>query len=181
MKVELTPADIAALEAKHRQNRDRRVCDRIRCVLLSAQGWPTAMIAQSQLIHETTVLRHLTDYLSTGKMSSDNGGSLEYLNAGQSAELRHLLTDTLHITTASITSLVRDRFGVRYSIPGMNKWLHRNGFTWKKPSGIHHKFCPEKQQQFVKHYETLKQAAGDSEPILFMDAVCAGRPVEIKG
>lgn len=171
MNVKLTSAQIASLEAQHRQSRDRRVCDRIRCVLLSAQGWSPAMIAQSQLIHETTVLRHLSDYLSDGKLTSDNGGSLEHLTPGESAELRQLLTDTIHITTASIVSLVHDRFGVRYSIPGMNKWLHRNGFTWKKPSGIPHKFCPEQQQQFMTHYEALKQAAGDSDPILFMDAV----------
>lgn len=71
---ELSPKQIAALEAQHRQSRDRRVCDRIRCVLLSAQGWSTAMIAHSQLIHETTVLRHIADYLDEDKLTSDNGG-----------------------------------------------------------------------------------------------------------
>ncbi|WP_391575284.1 helix-turn-helix domain-containing protein, partial [Serratia ficaria] len=66
MNIRLSPEQIAALEAQHRHSRDRRVCDRIRCVLLSAQGWSTTMIAQSQLIHETTVLRHIADYLDEG-------------------------------------------------------------------------------------------------------------------
>ena len=171
MNVELSPEQIKALEALHRQSRDRRVCDRIRCVLLSAQGWSTTMIAQSQLIHETTVLRHIADYLDDGKLTSENGGSQEHLSAAQSAELTCLLTDNVHVTTASIVALVRERFGVSYSVPGMNRWLHRNGFTYKKPSGVPHKFSEEKQQQFIDKYEALKLTAGDKEPILFMDAV----------
>ncbi|HEM7931861.1 TPA: hypothetical protein U2L63_003367 [Citrobacter braakii] len=55
-------------------------------MLLSAQGWSPAMIVQSQLIHETTVLRHLSDYLSDGKLTSDNGGSQEHLSSGESTE-----------------------------------------------------------------------------------------------
>lgn len=171
MNIRLSSEQIAALEAQHRQSRDRRVCDRIRCVLLSAQGWSTAIIAQSQLIHETTVLRHIADYLDEDKLTSDNGGSQEHLSSVHSAELICLLTADVHVTTASIVALVRERFGVSYSIPGMNKWLHRNGFSWKKPTSVPHKFNEEKQQQFMGEYEALKLAAGDNEPILFMDAV----------
>lgn len=168
MNVELSPEQIKALEALHRQSRD---CDRIRCVLLSAQGWSTTMIAQSQLIHVTTVLRHIADYLDEGKLTSENGGSQEHFSSAQSAELTCFLTDNVHVTTTSIVALVGERFGVSYSVPGMNKWLHRNGFTYKKPSGIPHKFSEEKQQQFIDKYEALKLTAGDKEPILFMDAV----------
>lgn len=62
MKVELTTEQKVALESLQRQSRDHHVRDRIRCVLLSSEGWSTAMIAQSQRIHETTVLRHISDY-----------------------------------------------------------------------------------------------------------------------
>lgn len=52
----------------------------------------------------------------------------------------------------------------------MNKWLHRNGFTYKKPSGVPHKFSEEKQRQFIEYYKELKTTVGD-EPILFIDGV----------
>lgn len=52
----------------------------------------------------------------------------------------------------------------------MNKWLHRNGFTYKKPSGVPHKFREEKQRQFIEYYKELKTTVGD-EPILFIDGV----------
>ena len=88
------------------------------------------MIAQSQLIHETTVLRHIADYLDEGKLTTENGGSREHLSSVHSAELICLLTADVYMTTASIVALVRERFGVSYTIAGMNKWLHRNGFSW---------------------------------------------------
>lgn len=171
MNIELTIEQKRALEAQHRKCRDRRVCDRIRCVLLSAQGWSAAVIAQSQLIHETTVLRHIADYLGDGKLAPKNGGSQEHLSSEQSAELKQHLTDNTLVTTTSIVAHVKERYNVCYSIPGMNKWLHRNGFSYKKPTGVPHKFDAEKQQQFVKKYAELKQSAGNNVPILFMDAV----------
>ncbi|HEM7134304.1 TPA: hypothetical protein U2I51_003813 [Providencia rettgeri] len=94
MNIELTIEQKCALEAQHCKCRDRRVCDRLRCVLLSAQGWSTAMIAQSQLIHETIVLRHIADYLGDGKLTPKNGGSQGHLSSEQSAELEQYLTDS---------------------------------------------------------------------------------------
>ena len=71
MNAKLSPELIADLKALHQQSRDLHACNRIRYVLLSAQDWSTAMIAQSQLIHETTVLRHIADYLLQYKSEPD--------------------------------------------------------------------------------------------------------------
>lgn len=46
-----------------------------------------------------------------------------------------------------------------YTVPGMNKWLHRNNFRYKKPMGVPHKFSAEAQQAFVETYEKLQQEA----------------------
>lgn len=92
MNIRLSPEQIAALEAQHRQDRDRRVCDRIFCVLLAGLGWSTPIIAQFQFIHETTVLRHIADYLDMGKLISENGGSQKHLCSLNSAELICMLT-----------------------------------------------------------------------------------------
>lgn len=53
MKIELIAEQKRALEAQHRKCRDSRICDRIRCVLLSAEGWSAAMIAKSDVAPET--------------------------------------------------------------------------------------------------------------------------------
>ena len=171
MNVELSPDQKRALEAQHRKCRDRRVCDRIRCVLLSAEGWSASMIAKSQLIDETTVRRHLHDWLNDEKLKPENGGSDSHLSKAQTAELITHLTDNLLPTTHAIIELVDEWWGIRYTVPGMNKWLHRNDFSYKKPIGVPHKYSAEAQQAFVETYEKLKQEAGEDEPILFIDGV----------
>ncbi|WP_431223377.1 IS630 family transposase [Serratia sp. L9] len=170
MNVELNPEQKRALEAQHRKCRDRRVCDRIRCVLLSAEGWSASMIAKSQLIDETTVRRHLHGWLKEQKLTPENGGSDSHLSEAQKAELITYLTDNLLPTTQSIIELIDEWWDIRYTVPGLNKWLHRNDFSYKKPIGVPHKYCAEAQRAFVETYEKLKHEAGD-EPILFIDGV----------
>lgn len=155
----------------HKSSRDSRVRDRIRCVLLADDGWSAATIATSQLIDETTVRRHLNDWLNEGKLKPENGGSDSHLSEAQSAELTEYLTNNLLPTTQSIIELVDEWWGIRYAVPGMNKWLHRNGFSYRKPVGAPHKFSAEAQQAFVETYEQLKNEVGDDEPILFIDGV----------
>jgi hypothetical protein len=41
-------------------------------------------------------------------------------------------------------------------VAGMHKWLHKNGFSYKKPKGVPHKFDAAKQQCFVEQYKELK-------------------------
>lgn len=44
-EVKLAPEQKVYLEALHDTSRDKRVCDRIKAVLLRSEGWTTAMIA----------------------------------------------------------------------------------------------------------------------------------------
>lgn len=171
MKIELTAEQKIALGAQHRQTRDRRICDRIRCVLLSSEGWSAAMIAKSQLIDETTVRRHLNDWLNEQKLKPENGGSQSHLSEEQTEKLKTYLANNLLPTTQSIIERVDEWWDIRYTVAGMNKWLHRNGFSYKKPTGVPHKYSAEAQQAFVETYEKLKSEAGDDEPILFIDGV----------
>lgn len=171
MKIHLTAEQRTALKILHKSSRDSRVCDRIRCVLLADEGWSAAMIAKSQLIDETTVRRHLNDWLNEQKLVPENGGSQSHLNDEQTQKLCAHLASNFLPTTQSIIELVDEWWGIRYTVPGMNKWLHRNGFSYRKPSGVPHKYSAEAQQAFMETYNALKQQAGDDEPILFIDGV----------
>lgn len=70
-----------------------------------------------------------------------------------------------------IIAYIKKTFGIKYSVPGINKWLHQNRFSYKKPKGVPHKFDEVKQADFIDYYKALKEALGDEEPLLFMDAV----------
>ncbi len=58
MKITLTPQQKLQLEQMHDIERDSRVCDRIKAVLLASEGWSQTMISQALRIHESTVARH---------------------------------------------------------------------------------------------------------------------------
>ncbi|PHM73571.1 IS630 family transposase [Xenorhabdus kozodoii] len=171
MKITLTDAQKEALELMHDTTRDGRVRDRIKAVLLASEGWTAQMVAQALRIHESTVSRHLKDYVSEEKFAPENGGSESRLSAEQTTELVEYLTANLMHTTAQIVACVWARWQVTFTVAGMTKWLHRQGFSYKKPMGTPHKSDAGKQQHFIETYNALKAECGQNAPILFIDAM----------
>lgn len=170
MKIFITELQKAELERLHDTSRDKRVCDRIKAILLASEGWSSVMIAQALRLHQTTVDHHIHEFMNKGKLKPENGGSDSKLSAEQTSLLIKHLSDNLFHHTHEIIAFVLHTWGILFSVAGMNKWLHRNGFSYKKPAGTPHKFSEEKQAQFIEYYEDLKEKAGD-EPVLFIDAV----------
>jgi transposase len=171
MKTTLTPQQKLQLEQMHDIERDSRACDRIKAVLLASEGWSQAMISQALRIHESTVARHLSDYVLSEKLKPENGGSQSKLSAIQTMHLIEHLAEKTYSHTHQIVAYVKEIFGLDYTVSGMNKWLHHNGFSYKQPKGVPHKFDEAKQQAFIEAYEELKASCGKDESIVFIDAV----------
>ena len=72
------------LKAQHRRERDKRVCDRIKAVLLCDKGWSIATIAEALLLSEDAIREHITEYRDSKKLKPENGGSTEKLSLKQS-------------------------------------------------------------------------------------------------
>lgn len=153
MKIFITDQQKAELERLLDSSRDGRVRDRIKAILLASEGWSSTMIAQTLRLHQTTVDHLISEFLNKGKLKLENGGSDSKLSAEQTTFLISQLTDNLFHHTHEVIAFVARRWNIIFSVLGMNKWLHRNGFTYKKPSGIPHKFSKEKQRQFIEYYE----------------------------
>jgi len=169
-QINLTLKKKIELEAKHDKTRDGKKRDRIKAVLLHAEGWSTPMIAQALRLHETSVNRHLNDYLGKGKLEPENGGSKSYLSPEQRIDVIQHLEENTYRYSYQIIDYIWKAHKIRFSVAGLNKWLHRNHFSYKLPKGIPHKFDREKQAEFIKHYNAFKAQAID-EPILFIDAM----------
>ena len=166
----LTKEEKESLELRHLHCLDRKEGDRIKAILLRSEGWTVPKISQAQRIHQSTIIRHIHDY-QAGKLKNESGGSSGQLTESQTEELLvHLEEHTYH-HNHEIVMYIKERYGVSYTVSGMHKWLHRNGFSYKKPKGRPHKADAELQKQFIAEYEALKETVGDDEPILFMDAV----------
>ena len=90
-KIHLTNEQRVNLEHLHANTRDSRICDRIKAVLLRSENWSLSMIAQALRLHETTVIRHINDYIKKEKLKPENGGSAGYLSNIQTEEVvQHL-------------------------------------------------------------------------------------------
>lgn len=83
------------LKIQHKQERDGRIRDRIKAVLLSDKGWTPQQIAEALLITDQAVRNHLEDYNILQKLRPESGGSAEKLSAEQSKQLEaHLQEHT---------------------------------------------------------------------------------------
>ncbi|HID36434.1 MAG TPA: IS630 family transposase [Ghiorsea sp.] len=169
-KIILSNEQRVNLEHLHADTRDGRVRDRIKAVLLRSEGWSTPMIAQALRLHETSIVRHINDYLKKEKLKPENGGSCSYLSTVQTEKLIQHLMEKTYPSSYDIIDYVWATYEIKFSIPGLNKWLHHHDFSYKKPKGVPHKFDPVKQAEFIKEYEELKAQVVD-EPILFIDAM----------
>ena len=166
----LTEEEKSHLDELHHQTKDGKERDRIKAILLRSEGWTVPMISQALRLHQTTIIRHINEY-HEGKLKNESGGSESKLDDSQTEELiAHLEAHTYH-HVHEIILFVKDKWGISFSIPGMNKWLHRHAFSYKKPKGFPHKANPKLQEEFIAEYEKLKDEVGYDEPILFMDAV----------
>ncbi|HEV3269382.1 MAG TPA: helix-turn-helix domain-containing protein [Candidatus Rhabdochlamydia sp.] len=63
----LTQNEKDILKARHRQERDKRLCDRIKSILLLNKGWTYEAIAHVLLLDDDTIRRYYKTYLEGGK------------------------------------------------------------------------------------------------------------------
>jgi transposase len=176
MQYSLTDEEREFLRKQHRQERDGRVRDRLKVVLLKDMGWTYALIAEALFLDEDTVGRHLKEYRESHKLKGEHPGAQSKLTDEQANSLVGHLTAHTYSTTKAIRAYVYNTYGIKYSHQGMYEWLKRNEFSYKKPKGVPRKACPEKQAQFIDKYEELmkkimKNESADKEVVYFMDSV----------
>ena len=169
-RLKLTDDEKSELELLHSSTANGKERDRLKAILLRSEGWTVPMIAQALRLHETTITRHINDYRE-GKLKSSSGGSESHLNQEQTQALIVHLEGHLYHHVHEIIEYVQAKWNVTYSVPGMNHWLHRNGFSYKKPKGHPYKSDKEAQQQFIEEYKAIKSTLKDEDSLLFIDSV----------
>ena len=125
----LTLEEKEALKKQHKKERDGRVRDRIKSVILRDKGWSFREIADALLLTEETIRLHIREYEASKKLPTENGGSHSKLREDQSALLCEHLEKNTQLYVKDIAAYVLSVFGVKYSISGMHSWLKSNGFT----------------------------------------------------
>jgi transposase len=171
MQQGLSKEERERLKIQHKQERDKRVCDRIKAVLLRDEGWTNEEIAHVLLLTDVAVRQHLSDYQEFQKLKPENGGSHSKLNAEQTQLLLERLETHTYLYVKDIVAYVKITFQVEYTIPGMTNWLERHEFSYKKPALVPGKANRDAQEKWIREYEALKAGLPATEAICFIDGV----------
>jgi transposase len=171
MKNFLTPQEKETLKSQHRKERDKRICDRIKAVLLFDKGWTYQEIADVLLLSDEAISQHIQEYQASHKLKPENGGSEGKLNDQQTKILLNHLEEHTYLYAKDIAAWVKKTFGITYTTPGMTSWLKINDFSYKKPAVVPGKANREQQELWIKEYEQLKNNLPADQAICFLDGV----------
>ena len=103
METILTTEQRKLLLARHRNERDKRVADRIKAVLLRDEGMSYRAIARVLFLTDEGARQQVEDFLKkNGKLEPENGGSEARLSDEQTKRLEAHLEEKLYVRTRDI-------------------------------------------------------------------------------
>jgi transposase len=160
--IRLDPQQRQELQRRRRQTPDKRVYERLSAVLWVADGKTRCEVAEllgrsvRQLAEWLRLFRNRgLDALCTLHHRGDPGN----LSAGQVEGLKQEISTGRFRSSDQVRLWVEEVFGVSYTASGIKGLLRRIGASYHKVTGFLWKADPDKQQQFVAHYERQKSAA----------------------
>ena len=179
MKNLLSEEEKESLKVQHKRERDKKICDRIKAVLLYDRGWTYMQIAEALLLSDDAIREHISEYKASQKLRPESGGSVEKLSSEQSRLLEEHLQKYTYLFTKDIIAYVKSAHGISYTVSGMRCWLKRHAFSYKKPAVVPGKANKEQQEQWIAEYEKSKQNLPENETICFMDGMHPTHNVQI--
>jgi transposase len=159
------------LRARHRHERDGKIRDRIKAVLLFDKGWTYEEIAEALLLSDKSIQNHISEYKDTQKLELESKGSLEKLDVKQAKELTCHLEKHTYLHAKDILPYIKDRWQITYTVAGITSWLKRHGFSYKKPALVPGKANKKSQEEWIEKYNILKKNLSENEALCFIDGV----------
>ena len=160
------------LEEFHRACLDKKTADRIKAILLIADGFTYEQIEKILLLNERTLNRYKKIYKEQGidgLVENNYQGRQCNLTETDIEILKQELNTTLYTSAESVCNYVLKTFGVKYSAQGMVQLLRRLGYRYKKASIVPGKMDPIKQEIFVKMYKRRYKRLSEDEKLYFVD------------
>ena len=151
----LTDDDRASLLRRHKKERDKRIEDRLKVVLLIDDGWSFDQISKALFLDESTVRDHFEIYVQENRLTLNHKGSEATLSFKESTALAAHLTSQIYVKIKDIQAYVRRTFQKTLGISTLYAWLTRNSFTYKKPKIIPKNADPVQQEAFKSLYHKI--------------------------
>lgn len=174
MKFELPENERKLLREIQRNEKYKRDYVKVTILLMLDLGETPAKIALFLGIDDATIYRHSENYQTLGLDKFLDNNYLGYvgkLSLFQLSDLRNELKTRLFETAQEVCELVKTKFGIEYTPPGMCDLLHRIGFVYKKTKQIPMKVDEVAQTEFIEQFEQMQAAKEADEVHYFIDAV----------
>ena len=119
----LPPSERNSLKALHRKERDKKICDRIKAILLLDNGWSYDRIATALLLDSDTIRRYYAMYVDGGKEALLNlnysGRSCE-LNQDQLNQLKSYVKDKSPTSSLEVANFIKKQFSLDWTFDKKN-------------------------------------------------------------
>ncbi len=155
---------------QHKKERDGRIKDRIKAILLYDKKKTIPEIAECLFLSSSTINRYIEEYFKNERLTPLNKGTEGKLSKNEARRLSAHIEDHTYTKVEEIANYILITYGIKYTVSGLTKWLKKAGFVYKKPKGIPSKLNEQAQASFISKYIKLSQELSKDEKILFLDS-----------
>jgi len=171
----LSNEEIKNLTALYKQAKDKKRAIRIDCVILWAKGYDWLTI-EDVLMVSTGLIRNAVEkykLFGTSGLTFNHYEGHNYKMTGEQEKATVEFVENNYIADSKmVISWVKEEFGIEYSEQGMQEFLKRKGFVYKKPKKVPGKQpSKEVQKSFIKKIEkVMNECKGKrDEAVYFLD------------
>jgi len=181
----LSDKEIEELRSQYKQERDRRIAERIQCVILYGQDYDLKEIKRILWVGIRTLKTWIKAFIGhgiDGLREWGYQGQDGHLSDEQWAEVEEELERTPYRRATEVAAFVKERFSIEYSARGMQALLRRKGYRHIKARLVPGQVDEEKQQEqraFIEDYFKLKASLGPKDRIYHVDATHPTHNVKI--
>lgn len=173
MNYRLAEDEITKLKELHKKIKTKRDAYKINCLILWGKGWEWSEIKEALLISEHVISDIISKYKKQGIQSllkNNYKGNNYKMTTGQEEQLSNYIENNFIPNAKMAYEYVLKSFGIKYTIKGMVKTLHRLGFVHKKPKRIPGKLASRREQEsFVKKVNDILDNLKENEEAYFVD------------
>lgn len=183
--LELSKSTLKDLQKAYKQERDRRLAERIQCIILFAEGMTVNALRKVLFVGVKTLKKWIETFRTQGLaevLTWGYTGQTGHLTEEQWAEVERELDENFYRRAHEVATFVKARFGVEYTDRGMQALLRRKGYRHIKTRLVPGKVDEAKQQEqrdFLKEYFALKATLGANDRVYHVDGVHPTHNVKI--
>ncbi|MDR2539079.1 MAG: winged helix-turn-helix domain-containing protein [Chlamydiales bacterium] len=147
------------LRARHRHERDKRLCDRIKTILL---------------LDDDTIKRYYKTYSESGKealLNFNYTGKACQHSQDQLEQFKIYVKEETPTSAQQAVNFVKNHFGACYTPSAMVSLLHRLNFIYKKPKLIPGKVNEAAKELFSQELQKLEKELAQTDQLLYLDGV----------